>query len=41
MPRNKQEMEQLCGEIIGKKIKLEYQHINKEDFLKAGLGAGY
>ena len=37
MPRNKQEVEQLCTDILEKKIKLEYQHIDKESFLKESL----
>jgi DNA polymerase III subunit gamma/tau len=38
MPRNKQEMEKLCSEILKRSITLEYQHIDKELFLKQGLG---
>ncbi len=41
MPRNKQEVEQLCTDILEKKIKLEYQHIDKESFLKESLWGMY
>lgn len=40
MPRNKQEIEKLCSEILKRSITLEYQHIDKELFLKQGLGLG-
>lgn len=38
MPKNKQEVEAVCSEIYNKPIQIEYQFIEKEEFLRKGLG---
>lgn len=37
LPRNQQEIEHLCSEILEKSILVEYQFVDKELFLKKGL----
>jgi hypothetical protein len=34
LPKNQQEIDHLCSEILGKTMFVEYQFIDKEDFLK-------
>jgi hypothetical protein len=36
--KNKQEVEAVCSEIYNKPIQIEYQFIEKEEFLRKGLG---
>lgn len=38
LPKNQQEIDHLCSEILGKTMFVEYQFIDKEDFLKKWLG---
>lgn len=38
MTKNKQEMEKLCSEIFDKPMQIEYEFIEKEQFLRKGLG---
>jgi len=38
MATNKQTMEKLCSEILDKTMQLQYEFIEKEEFLKKGLG---
>ncbi|HMY81118.1 MAG TPA: DNA polymerase III subunit gamma/tau [Candidatus Absconditabacterales bacterium] len=38
MTKNKQDMEKLCSEVLGKEIMLDYQYVDKEEFLRKGLG---
>jgi len=35
--KNKQDVEKICSEVLGREVVLEYQFLDKEEFLRKGL----